>query len=112
MNLKVGDIVEVLPGAPYVVTKAGTQWVVYEIFHHKCTVGKVPVSMEAFMHNKKKNVYVQQFTLENQFLKVIRKMGSNKDFAKDLLSQGDIWEEEQRPKKKKIIDSWKSWVPF
>ena len=123
MAIQVGDIVEAIEGAPYVVTRGGTQWVVYEspFINEDGTismvVGNIPKSvsdfqvkkikympyhkrkgLSSFSYASKKMHTFQTYTVSPEYFKVLRKMGTNKEYV-HLLSQGDTWEEE-KPKTK------------
>lgn len=120
MVIQVGDIVEAIQGAPYMVTSVGTQWVVYESpFVNQdgelsIVVGDIPESVSEFQARKKKYLPYHQkkglssfsyaskkmhafqtYTISPEYFKVLRKMGTNKEYV-HLLSQGDAWEEEKQ----------------
>ena len=121
----IGDIVEALDDAPYMITTSGSRWVVYQILTNSdgvdiLQVGKVPESNSQFEQNIKtyfKESYSSRrqrvqdnfraFAVEPQYFKIVGKMQSNRQLAKELLSTGDMWEEE-KPKthRFKLNDRW------
>lgn len=110
--MKPGDIVEALEKSPYAVTTPGTKWIIYKTeVNGEATpvllVGKVPESLSQFKQNL--NTYFKEsyssrrqrvqdnfrvYTVEAHLFKVVGSMQSNRQLAKELLSQeDDIWEQ-------------------
>lgn len=119
MQCTTGDIVEILPRAPYTVTKPGTRWVIYNHSLMKTgdvlvTLGEVPPTYSAFQAIKAlldSDTYSARRELRKQGLKfytipltdtqIVAKMGVNKDFAA-LLSTAPLWEEPVSPRKDRL----------
>ena len=129
MAMQVGDIVESIKRAPYMITREGTQWIVYESPFlneygvNSIVIGSIPKSVTVFEERKKKYLpytekkglgsysrakrmhTFQTYTVSPEYFKVVSKMGTNKEYA-HLLSQGDMWEEEKPKAKYPNLNLW------
>jgi hypothetical protein len=106
---KQGDVIEILEGAPYAVTKPGSKWLVYSLqANNILRVG--PISTDKTGNMKMIQVYgddssrlhrdrrivdnIKIYSVHQDFCKI---SGNNAVF-KHVLSNEDPWEEEKKSK--------------